>query len=149
VLKAYEISKGELYQRGQFLNYPLETKLSFIQLYRIDIIINLWHTADDELEPHLWKYIHRYFPDSEKEIDTEWLLDIANRIACWIDVGHVVLVHCYGGNNRSGLISALVLRELYDVTGLQAMRKVQSIKTRALHNVLYQEFLRSLPRIDQ
>ena len=146
MLGVYKVCEG-LYQRGAFINHPLEKKLEFIQHYKIDVVINFWHKSDDELKPHLWKYVHKYFPDSGKTVDKLWLLDFASEVAWWIDNGHVVLTHCFGGNNRSGMFNALVLRELYNIDGEEAMLTVQAMKSRAIHNTLYQEFLRGLPRL--
>jgi protein-tyrosine phosphatase len=146
MLKVYEICPG-LYQRGVFINYPIETKLQLIGRYNIHIIVNLWHTTDTELVPHVWKYVHRYFPDSEASFDwntKQWFLRMATSLARLMDKQYNVLVHCYGGNNRSGLLSALIMRELFEMTGEEAMQWIQGIKPRALHNKLYQQFLRDL-----
>lgn len=147
MLKAMVIIPDELYQRGAFIHCSIDNKIKFFRQYNIDTVVNLWHKIDTGVIKYLWKYDHKYFPDSTITIDEKWLLDYAREIACWIDAGHVVLIHCYGGNNRSGLLSALVYRELYDVTGLEAAEHIKSLKSRALHNKLYYDFLAALPRL--
>ena len=146
--KLLEISPGELYQRGQFIGMKLDDKLALLDRYGVDVVVNFWHKYDEELAPHVWLYLHYYFHDSEREMDGEWLLYKAEQLANFIDDGHVVLVHCYGGNNRSGIMSALVMRELYEMTGKDALDHVRGVKSRALHNKLYAEFLTNLGYIE-
>jgi protein-tyrosine phosphatase len=141
-----EISEGELYQRGVFIDMDLSKKLELLNTYGVDVVVNFWHTADEELRPHVWRYDHHFYPDG-KEFDKEWLLNYAGELADLIEDGHTVLVHCYGGNNRSGLMSALIMRELYTMTGADALEWVCSKKKRALHNEHFAEWLRSLPEL--
>ena len=108
----------------------------------------MWHKVDDTILPYVKQYHHFHFPDSEHDSirETE-LLAKATELADLIDAGEVVLIHCYGGNNRSGLLAALVLRELRDITGEEAMNVIRSHKARALHNEKYANYLKGLPAL--
>jgi protein-tyrosine phosphatase len=58
--------------------------------------------------------------------------------------GRRVLVHCGWGRNRSGLVVALVLRELLDLDGPTAARSVRERRHRALNNPTFAAYLESL-----
>ena len=145
-----EVVAGELYQRGKFMDDPLPKKLALLKKYGVNVVFNWWHTHDSEIMPFLDHYEHHYFPDSEKELPEEWLMEMSVKIADMIDDGDTVLSHCFGGNNRSGIINALVVRELYDgITGVEAMEMVRENKMRALHNESYAKYLAGLPAIER
>lgn len=59
--------------------------------------------------------------------------------------GKVVLVTCLGGFNRSGLVSAIMLHELYGWSYARCVRHVQEARDFALHN---QHFVRYLKGLD-
>ena len=145
-----EVVAGELYQRGKFMDDPLPKKLALLKKYGVNVVFNWWHTADTEIMPFLDHYEHHYFQDSEKELPEEWLVEMSVKIADMIDNGDTVLSHCFGGNNRSGIINALVTMELYEgLTGAEAMEMVRENKTRALHNESYAKYLAGLPAIER
>lgn len=54
------------------------------------------------------------------------------------------LVHCMAGRNRSGLIAALVVRELLGVSGSEAVARVRARRTGALTNPAFAAALAAL-----
>lgn len=60
--------------------------------------------------------------------------------------GYFTLVHCVAGRNRSGLIGALVVRELFSMSGSEAMEYVRVKRPGAIDNIWFEDFLRSLDR---
>jgi protein-tyrosine phosphatase len=54
-------------------------------------------------------------------------------------------VHCTFGRNRSGLIASLVVRELLDLPGEDAMHYVQERRDGTVNNETFAAWLRSLP----
>jgi protein-tyrosine phosphatase len=60
--------------------------------------------------------------------------------------GRKILVHCRMGLNRSGLVDALVLRQVFNLTGAEAMKIVQARREGSLSNPVFAAHLRSLPR---
>jgi protein-tyrosine phosphatase len=75
-------------------------------------------------------------------------MTVATRVAVAVRNGSRVLVTCLEGRNRSGLITALALRDLYGMSGSEAMLLVRQNRKNAsaLTNTTYQQFLLSLPR---
>ena len=59
--------------------------------------------------------------------------------------GRKVLVTCQAGLNRSGLVSALAVREIYRCSGLDAATLVQNRRRKALCNPHFVELLSKLP----
>lgn len=80
-----------------------------------------------------------------------YLDQLAVRLAAEMRAGRSVLVTCHQGMNRSGLLSALVLRCYEGLTGAQALHAVQS-RRRAMRgfvplgNMMFARFLELLPR---
>lgn len=89
----------------------------------------LWHFEDGELFP-------------------QRLMALASFITDLVDDGETVLVHCAAGVNRSGLVSALVVRELTGCSGLSARIQVQTMRPGALLNPAYRKFLDDLPMLE-
>lgn len=58
--------------------------------------------------------------------------------------GFFTLVHCVAGRNRSGLIGALVIRELYGMTGAQALAFVRERRPNAVDNYWFEKFLNEI-----
>lgn len=69
----------------------------------------------------------------------------AQSVARGIRRGENVLVTCMAGRNRSGLVSALAIRELTGMSGAQAVALVQSRRPNALTNPHFVELLSRLP----
>ena len=70
---------------------------------------------------------------------------VADEAAARLLRGKRVLVTCYMGLNRSGLVTALILREIYRISGEHAMHLVQVARDGALGNPYFQDFLERLP----
>lgn len=88
-----------------------------------------WHFEDGELFP-------------------QRLMALASFITDLVDDGETVLIHCAAGVNRSGLVSALVVRELTGCSGLSARIQVQTMRPGALINPTYRKFLDDLPMLE-
>ncbi len=88
-----------------------------------------WHFEDGELFP-------------------QRLMALASFITDLVDDGETVLVHCAAGVNRSGLVSALVVRELTGCSGLSARIQVQTMRPGAPLNPAYRRFLDDLPMLE-
>jgi len=75
-------------------------------------------------------------------------MEAADRVAEKVRGGGRVLVTCIQGRNRSGMIVALALRNLYGMDGASAMMLVKQNRKHAdaLTNQYFQQFLTALPR---
>lgn len=62
------------------------------------------------------------------------------------NAGHHVVIHCVAGRNRSGLVGALVLRELNNWSGEEALNEVRLRRPRSVDNDHFEAFLRGLER---
>jgi protein-tyrosine phosphatase len=78
----------------------------------------------------------------------QWLLieHTARRVARRVKAEKRTLVTCAAGRNRSGLVTALALTEIYGCSGEEATRWVQREREDALSNVTFVEYLRRIPR---
>lgn len=129
MVKAAEIIPGKLYQSPKFNLLSLEQKVDYLNSLGVDTVLNLWHMPDKELEDNTDViYLHQYIPDSHIGVDLDWALNLAKILANHIRDGHSILVHCYAGKNRSAFITSLIYRELYQVTGKEAMVHIKSCK---------------------
>lgn len=68
----------------------------------------------------------------------------ARAVANHIEEGRNVLVTCFGGFNRSGFVSAMVLHYLYDWPGEDCVRLVKAKRDFALHNKRFAGYLESI-----
>lgn len=110
----------------------------------IDFIVNLWHTRDDRLLGQ-YHYVHLPMPDgqlrpevvgvAERAVE-ETILALARR--------RHVLVHCWGGRNRSGLVVAMVLARIYGISGVEALSWVRSARPGALGNKHFCQYLEAM-----
>jgi dual specificity protein phosphatase-like protein len=84
----------------------------------------------------------------ERMSEQDWALAIrvSGKVARHVSAGERTLVSCAQGRNRSGLITALVLYRLTDMSGLQAVSHVQKLRFHALENDEFVHRLCRLPR---
>lgn len=57
--------------------------------------------------------------------------------------GKNILITCFAGVNRSGLLTALVLRYAFGCDGAEAIYKIQSVRTFALTNKTFCNYIRT------
>jgi protein-tyrosine phosphatase len=142
-MKIYEIIPGKLYQSKKTHDEP--DKLASIKALGINVIVNLWHSSDEDLVDEVDKYFNFPMKDG-KEVDLEYCETVASIIVKRIKKGYVVLVHCYGGRNRSGLINAFVIRQLRNLTGKEARKFIISKRPNSLVNKQFSKVLDSLDK---
>ncbi len=97
--------------------------------------------------------IHAPNDDSAKQPPTKTqiveAIHASKRVARWVQNGASVLVTCYLGLNRSGLVSALALHFLTGCSGEVALWKVREARgSRALSNPHFAEFLQNIKAQD-
>ncbi|WP_129336415.1 protein-tyrosine phosphatase family protein [Cellulomonas endophytica] len=90
-------------------------------------------------------YLKSPLVDGDDLPDTGLTLRLAALVAGLVDDGHVVLVHCTFGRNRSGLLVSLVVRELLGLSGAEALRHVQERREGTVNNAAFAAWLRGLP----
>jgi protein-tyrosine phosphatase len=94
---------------------------------------------------------YRYTPMPDgKTIPYEEVAHCVKIIDEWLNAGKRVLVHCYGGRNRSGLVAAEVLMKLEGISGREAMARIDAVSkkkdgsARALTNPYFRAYLEQL-----
>jgi len=142
-MNIYTVIPGRLFQCAEFINKPIEHKLGALMSHKIDVVINVYKHRDEELEEYLYRYWYDPIPDG-KSFDPKVVLIIAHEATELIRHGHVVLVHCHAGRNRSGLVSALIAREYLGISGAAAMELVRTRRPRAIDNQYFEDFLKEL-----
>jgi hypothetical protein len=70
--------------------------------------------------------------------------EVAVQVATRYVRGDRVLITCHAGLNRSGLITALVLRHAYGLSGRQAVAAVRAARPQALGNAYFRAYLEGL-----
>lgn len=133
-MKLHEILPDQLYQSGSSLHSK-----SFVQP-DVQVVVNLWR---DDPRWQLERYYHLPIPDGRLREERR-LLDTARAVAAEMRAGARVLTMCHAGRNRSGLMSALILRELANVDGMDAMWWVRQSRPRAIANPYFEAFLVAL-----
>lgn len=69
----------------------------------------------------------------------------ASAVAARVRARKRVLVTCAQGRNRSGLVTALALTDLYGISGQEAVACVQRAREHALSNPLFTAILSGIP----
>jgi len=143
----WEILPGRLYQRGKLHpRFDVDQKVRGLTYYGITHAVAL---APPQPDPDLvdfddvglFGYTHFPIPDGRLKTGAQ-MIELAHELV--MEEG-CVLTMCNAGRNRSGLLSALIVRELRCVTGSEALDYVRHHRPEALANEHFEAFLRSLP----
>jgi hypothetical protein len=141
-VKLHAIIPGHLYQRGLTNGRGFER----LAALGVDTVACVVRKPDPELEAWVTerggKYVYAPFSDG-KEVP-EWLPNLASYLAKRAESGAVV-IHCRAGRNRSGLLSALIVRELLHLDGETALEHVRQARPRAIANEHFADYLKGLP----
>ncbi len=93
-----------------------------------------------------------YAPSHDEEFDfddqrqVKTITDAADAVVRAARTGRKILVTCYMGWNRSGLVTALALHQLTGASGKDCIRQVRSQREGALFNEDFCEKLSELPK---
>jgi len=149
---AHEILRARLYQRGMLHEMPTYEKAAAMAHLNIGIVVALAPPKPDpgllELDAEgKLEYLLVPIPDGnlKPEVGASLLLLAASVARRAVLDGVAVLTHCRAGRNRSGLFSALLLREWLGLSGAAAMERVRLQRPEALANPSFEEFLMGLP----
>ena len=144
-MKVYEILSGKLYQRGRFDKWPKERKLLELGELGITIVANMIRIPDEDISgPDGVEYYMLPIADGKIK-DPDMLNRLADRLLQRILEGQKVLIHCNAGRNRSGLVSALIVRGYYNISGQKALNYVRRKRPQAIANPHFEAYLEGLP----
>jgi hypothetical protein len=130
--KLRPIIPGLLYQTAAWRDVPrerIEQAVSEAGLYGI---ANFWRDTPDFLKEVVTWYRHWPIPDGMRvSAAVDWFVQ---QMLGHLQSGRPLAAMCYGGRNRSGLVSALLVRRLTGCTAEEAIARVQTARRGALAN---------------
>jgi len=123
VIKLNEIIPGVLFQRGQFVTFPVKTKIEMLERYNINMVVNLWARPDMELhQKQGLVYIH--WPIGGGDIPP-LSAHMEHLILSHMHAKPAVLIHCEAGVNRSIWLITKLLSLYYNISGPEAWEQIQ------------------------
>jgi hypothetical protein len=79
----------------------------------------------------------------DADIDEERVWAAASDVVDAVQDGQSVLVRCYTGQNRSGLVVALAMAHLYGMTGDEAIERLRALRSpTVLCNPTFEQYVR-------
>jgi protein-tyrosine phosphatase len=129
-----------LYQSARTHDLTIQEKKKIVQNYELRVVVNLWRPYDWDMEQIVEDYLHIYVPDGKTPI-LDVMLPLAKGLGGMVRNGLHVLVHCYGGRNRSGFLNALIYMVLTGKNGEQA---IEHIRTCRPHSLVNEHFVSTL-----
>jgi protein-tyrosine phosphatase len=111
-----EILPGQLYQRGNFLAWPAAQKHEMLKELGIDLVLNVWLKVDPDLSGMMYLNVPLLSRSVPPAFDY-----VCRAVAASILKGHVALVHCEAGKNRSVFACARIVMLLNKWSADQAM----------------------------
>ena len=137
-----ELVEGRLWQGGCPVDF------AWVRATGLDVVLDV---ADADAHPpeeaiQGLTYLKCPLVDEGTVPDPVLTLGLAALVARLVDDGRRALVHCTFGRNRSGLVATLVVRELLDLSGADALAHVRERRRNVVNNAAFEEWLESLPR---
>ena len=90
-------------------------------------------------------YVKAPLEDGETLPEQVLLDHLVGLVVDLVRQGRTVLVHCTFGKNRSGLVMALVVREVLGCDGPTALARVRAVRDNAVNNDAFSEWVSALP----
>jgi protein-tyrosine phosphatase len=144
-VKVWTIISGHLYMRGDMRHIKRTIKLAELARLSVDTVVCLIKKTDPDLQGiEGLEYVNIPLSDSI-EVDAVTAYRVCDLVVARLRAGRTVLLHCIVGKNRSGLTSALVVRELRGCSGAHALLLVRFGRPGAVTNRHFEEFLHRLP----
>lgn len=139
--RLYTILEGRLYQSARWSTMSVEEGRALARQYGVTGLANFWKAAPGIGEMVEW-YRHWPLPDGRRVPDVRAIVD---ELEAYIRAGGVLVSMCYGGRNRSGLVSAMLLQRLEGISGVEAIERVRTARRGALNNEYFCAWLRGAP----
>lgn len=134
-----------LHERLSMAPFPAVTHMDKWGLESCHGLITLCHRRPSEavIERVGW-WSHIPIPDGKMR--EPYAIQARDTALSMMNRGLFTILHCNAGRNRSGLIGALVVREIHNWTGDEAMLWVRQCRPRAIDNIYFEEYLHALGR---
>lgn len=114
-----------LFQRGNFLTWPYAQKQRLLADNQITVVVNLWTKVDSDLSTDEPGRVYLHWPIPGDRVPAEWRL-MRSFLGALLRANRRVLVHCEAGVNRSVWLCALLLADLEDISGTEALQRVEA-----------------------
>lgn len=140
----WEIIPGRLWQSGTLCHPDAAAKANELD---IEYVV---HLNDEECHFVSNRMGKRPFTELFWEIedgplpDLEDLDDVVSRVCAAVSAGKRVLVHCYAGMNRSGLVNAMVVHRLTGRSGPELIGFMRRKRPGCLFNRRFVAYLERL-----
>lgn len=136
----HTIIENKLFQRGQFLTFPVPAKMEMLEKHDIGMVVNLWSRPDPEL--HMKSgliYIHWPIGGGSPPYNAEAMIDLIESYMC---SNVKVLVHCEAGVNRSVWLCARLLAKHEEISGEETFNRVTAIVNTRMRPGLMEDLLK-------
>ena len=144
-VRIYEVLPDTLYVSARTAAMSKKEKLAVVRDHKITAVVNLWHTPDEEMRGLCKMYAHHPMSDG-RNIDESLVTAAVNRVMHFLDLDQRVLVHCYGGRNRAGLICSLVMHRGLGISGADAAERFITARPNSLVNKHFKAYLERLSK---
>jgi len=124
---------------------PREKRDAWLRDNGIEHVVALCN-RDPETQGVVPDTVHAPVVDSHKTVAGAIPRSIAPTVAQWVRDGEPTLVSCLAGRSRSGITCGLVLRELYDLSGEEALELLRDRRPRAIKREGPEAWFSALPR---
>jgi hypothetical protein len=145
-MKLHTILPGRLYQRGHLRDKTFLQKEAVLRHNNINYVVDLWSVPDPDMSKlNGIKYWHVPIPDGILCAPVLTLEPVAREVAALIlNSPRAALTVCHAGRNRSGLMSALIVRQVLGISGERAMTIVREGRPEAIANPHFAAYLEGL-----
>lgn len=138
-VRVYEILPGQLFQSARWDKLSEAQMRTLVIRHGIVTVVALHRTGARALQALVRHYYHWPIPDGQ-----EVPYDLLRSRICTLPLSEgPILTMCYGGRNRSGLLSALIIQHLLDCSGAEALQHVRAVRHGALRNQHFAAYLQS------
>jgi protein-tyrosine phosphatase len=116
-----------------------------VAAHRVDTIVDMDGDVDPGLPEAPTGLMYVYYPILDEDLPSlEKLEALGRMVADLVGTGHVVLVHCRMGFNRSMLVAATALSYL-GLGGGQILAHMRQVRPGALFNERFADHVKALP----
>jgi hypothetical protein len=146
MMKIYTVYPGKVLLSARTHTLTDEQCAALVKDHGLTGVVNLWHTPDDRMQRLVPWYEQISLPDGQISPRMAQVLEsLADDVAAETHRHGKVLLHCWGGRNRSGLLAALVLKRLERISGAVAYDRVRQVRRGALVNLHFARYLKEQP----
>lgn len=134
VRRVKEILPGQLYVSSVPSKWKdREAKVLWLQ-QNVKHVVVLCNRSDEDLDAGIpgVGYLHYVVHDGHKALDQRLIDYVVPQVVAWVNAGEPTLVCCLAGRSRSGATVTLVVREVLNLSGAEALTYVRERRPNAV-----------------